>query len=101
MVRFVDEKAAWRTAGAPRRAIPDDIVEWMEDTYRTGKVCEIPAPATDEDRTDLISLLKLYAKRAGKTVYIQDFIHAEEPWMRFKMRDKRPYTRSNLPREKR
>lgn len=101
MVQFVDEKSAWRTAGAPRRAIPPEITEWMEETYRTGKVCEVPAPPTKEDRADFISLLKLCAKRAGKTVYTQDFTRDNAPWVRFKMRDKRPYTRSNLPRERR
>lgn len=101
MVQFADEKKAWRTAGAPRRAIPDEITQWMEETYRTGSVCEIPAPPTDQDRTDFINLLKLYAKHVGKSVYIQDFIRDQAPWMRFKMRDKRPYTRSTLPREKR
>lgn len=101
MVQFVDEKKAWRTAGAPRRVIPPEITEWMEETYRTGKVCEIPAPPTEQDRADFVSLLKLYARRAGKTVYTQDFIREDQPWVRFKMRDKRTYTRSTLPREKR
>ena len=101
MVQFVEERAAWRTAGAPRRAIPPEITEWMEETYRTGQVCELPSPEADEDRADFISLLKLYAKRAGKTVYTQDFIRDGAPWLRFKMRDKRTYTRSTLPREKR
>lgn len=101
MVQFVDEKASWRTAGAPRRVIPDEIAEWMEETYRTGKVCEIPAPPAEPERADLASLLKLYAKRSQKTVYIQDFTRDGAPWVRFKMRDKRPYRRSNLPREKR
>lgn len=100
MVQFVDE-AKWRTAGAPRRAIPPEIEEWMEETYRSDKVCELPSPEAEEDRADFISLLKLYAKRAGKTVYTQDFVKDGAPWVRFKMRDKRPYTRSTLPRERR
>lgn len=101
MVQFVDERTSWRTAGAPRRAIPPEIAEWMDETYKTGKVCELPAPPTEQDRADFISLLKLYAKRAGKAVYTQDFIREEAPWVRFKMRDKRPYHRSTLPRERR
>jgi hypothetical protein len=99
MVQFVDE-TAWRTAGAPRQIVPDEIAAWMDETYTLGKVCELPAPAR-ADRHDFDRLLKLYAKRCGKTVYIQDFVKDGAAWIRFKMRDKRPYTRSALPREKR
>lgn len=101
MVQFVDEKTAWRTAGAPRRLIPTDLQTWMDETYRRKTVCELPAPATDEDKSDLLGLLRLYAKRQGKTVLVQYFTRDGIEHVRFKMRDKRPYHRSALPREKR
>lgn len=100
MVNFVSEKTAWRTAGAPRRLIPDEIQTWMDETYAHASVCELPRPAP-EDEKDFLGLLRLYAKRKGKTVYVQEFTRDGAEHIRFMMRDPRPYTRSNLPREKR
>jgi hypothetical protein len=100
MVEFVEE-STWRKAGAPRLAIPEQIVTWLDESYRDESVVQIPAPAP-EDRAEFDGLLKLHAKRRGKAVYIQEFISAEgDDWIRFKMRDKRPYRRSTHPREKR
>lgn len=102
MVQFVDEKTAWRTAGAPRRVIPDELQEWMDQTYAKNTVCEIPKPATDADTHDLLGLLKLYAKRLDLAMRYQYFDRDGAEYIRFKMRDKRPYHKADhLPRERR
>jgi hypothetical protein len=96
------QDTAWRGPGAPRVAIPEQVTAWMERTYRDNSLCELPAEEHHPETDELIRLLKIYATRMGKSVLIQFFVKDDTEHLRFKMRDKRPYTRTTgLARERR
>lgn len=96
------EDAAWRGPGAPRVAVPDALAAWMERTYRENIVCELPAEQHHPDTDELLRLIKIYAQRRGKSFMTQFFLKDDNSHLRFKMRDKRPYTRTaGLARERR
>lgn len=99
MVEFVGADD-WRTAGRPPVAIPVEIGQWMEESYRTGEVCRIPAVGEEQDLEDFTRMLRIYATRQGKRAKWQHFEKDGEPWIRFKMVDKRPY-RTGLVSQKR
>jgi hypothetical protein len=102
MVEFKSE-SCWRTAGAPKLFIPPEIREWMDKSYRINEVCILPMEEGDDDSADFVKLLTNYARSEGHSAFHQFFIGENgESYIRFKMRDKRPYRRpSRLAREKR
>lgn len=101
-VVFRDEHSAWRGPGAPPVAIPPELASWLERTYRDGTVCEIPCDPHSEDAALLVRLLRIYVRRKGRALSHQFFEHEGVPYIRFRMRNKRVYTRTaGLPRERR
>lgn len=85
--------------GPPRVIIPQDVIDTLEDTYIDEEPYELPVePNEIQDAEDFIRIAKLHAKREGKS-----FRHKWNPEhnvLVFQLVDKRPYTRSSLPREK-
>lgn len=99
-----DAPEAWRGPGAPRIAIPQEIADALEETYRTGKVAYDEADQTDEETWKAIRLMRLHCSRQGKKLASQFFERDGKTWLRFRMVDKRPYapkTTTSLPRERR
>lgn len=100
MVEFVPEDQ-WRKRGAPPVAIPQEVKDWLDETYEQGTVLSLPGRADDENTRDLVHLMTIYANRRKLKLYHQFAEDRDgDPIMRVKMRDKRPYTRPSLPRER-
>lgn len=100
MIEFRSE-TRWRTAGAPRLFIHPEIKTWMDQSYAQGEVCELPMEE-NADSADFVKLLKHYARQQGKAACVQFFTEEGVSKIRFKMRDKRSYTRpTTLARERR
>lgn len=96
---FRPETEAWRGPGAPPVAVPKELADLMDRTYRDNTVCELPCDPMSQDAVILIRLLRIHAKRQGKALSHQ-FFHNGGPHIRFRMRDKRTYTpTTDLPRE--
>lgn len=99
MVEFKPDQA-WRGPGAPPIEIPPLVQQWADQTYRDNTVWENPADPDHQDTKDLIRLLDIYAKRQDRRLHHQFFTGPDgRTYLRFKMRDKRPYRRTDgLPR---
>ena len=85
--------------GPPRVIIPQDVIDTLEDTYIDEEPYELPVePNEVKDAEDFIRIAKLHAKREGKS--FRHKWNTEGTVLTFQLVDKRPYTRSSLPREK-
>ena len=98
MVRFTEEPVRTRK-GAPRVEIPEEIVMWCEHTYTNNVSCEVPLGPDSEETPAFLRLLRIYARREGKTVW-HEFVTVEGiTYLRFRMKDKLVLKRAELPRE--
>jgi hypothetical protein len=93
---------AWRGPGAPPVAIPKQVSDALDKTYRENKVAEMPAEEGAEDTSELLRLMAIYARRKGKACRVQFFDGPDgESMLRFRMSDKRPYRSHTVGRERR
>lgn len=76
-----------------RVVVPEQVQEALERTYRDTTVGELPY----EDQGDADALLKLFRTHTNRRGLKLHWEYAEGPGgarvLRFKMRDKRPYTK--------
>ena len=91
-----EDGSTWRSRGAPKVEIPDEIADAMDASYEDRKVCVIEAE-DDADTDIFIRYLRIYARRCGKKVDTQFFIKDGVSHLRFRMRDARGYTRDIAP----
>lgn len=83
-VTFAPKAEVWRGRGHPRRQIPEEVRAMADRTYRTGHVGRVSlGPNDQDDATELIRLLRSYAKSHGRRVRIQ----RDETELRFEMVD--------------
>lgn len=100
MVRFTEEPVKTRK-GAPRVEIPEEIAAWCKRTYANHVSCEVPLEPDGEDTPAFLRLLRIYARREGKTIW-HEFVTVEETsYLRFRMKDKMVLKKAELPKEKR
>jgi hypothetical protein len=77
-----------------RVSVPHNVRAAMDTTYRDSAVCEIPAQ-DDEDTRGFLRMCRLYAEREGrKLIFEFDTDPDGRSVLRFKMRDKRTYTKT-------
>lgn len=103
MVQFRDD-TAWaappkrdRGPGAPPVEVPEILSEWLEYTYRKGKVCEIPAEEGDEGTQELLRAARIYCTRQGRKFHHQWITDDEgKTVLQFRMRDARTYKRRSI-----
>lgn len=85
-----EKQDVWRGRGHPRREIPEQVRRMADATYGTGKVGRVEFGADDEeDITELVRLLKAYARHQGRRMRIQ----RDEDEIRFEMTDRRVRSR--------
>lgn len=60
-----DRKEVWRDRGRPRPEIPDEVWEIIDQTYKTGKVGELPT-LTDEEAEEAREIIKTLRAAANK-----------------------------------
>lgn len=78
--------------GRPPEPVPEQLAALLERTYRDGVHAEMQIPA--DDQPEWLRLCRLHAKRQGKTIQAYTFTDDDErPWLAFRMKDKRTYTR--------
>lgn len=83
-VAFAPKNAVWRGPGHPRRQIPPQVMEMADRTYRTGQVGMVEIESDEEEEaTELVRLLKSYAKARGCRMRIQ----RDDSVLRFEMCD--------------
>lgn len=83
-ISFASKEKVWRGPGHPRRNVPQKVKDLAHMTYRTGKVGQVAIRAEDkEDATELVRLLRSYAKAIGKHMRIQQ----DDDCLRFEMVD--------------
>lgn len=92
MVEFRLPAAADTRGGGPTPAsIPMQLVGYLDRTYETGTVCEIPIGDSDQDAVEeVLRLARIHARRKDKSLKYQ--IDEQAGLLRLHMRDKRPYT---------
>lgn len=70
------EASGWRGRGAPRKQVPDKVLEMLRHTDRTGEVGVIDArDDSDEEVRQVLAYLRAGARHMGRKVRIQ---HDEE-----------------------
>lgn len=84
-VAYAQKDRAWRGRGHPRRTIPQEVAAMADRTYGTGHVGVVTIGADDEeDATELVRLLRSYAKSLGRIMRIQ----RDDDVIRFELADK-------------
>jgi hypothetical protein len=84
-VALKEKSEVWRGRGHPRREIPAQVRQLADATYRTGKVGAVSIGADDEEEaTELVRLLKSYAKSRNLVMRIQ----RDDDELRFEMADR-------------
>lgn len=74
-------------AGRPRVPIPDQLQQWLEQTYESRTMCALKVPT--DDVGEFLRLCRLHAKHRGLTIQAE-YVDREQ-LLRFRMKDKRPY----------
>lgn len=72
--------------------VPDAIQELLERTYRDQTVGELTY-ADQADADELLRLLRIHANRRNLKLHAETATSENGPLLRFKMRDKRVYTK--------
>lgn len=85
----------WRGRGAPKLEIDPGLIPYLEDSYRNDTVVELEVPEdpNDKDVRLLLRMIRVYAARQGKSAQTQFFQENGIHYLRFRMRDKRVYTK--------
>lgn len=94
-VTYADEPPRTRQ-GAPRVHIDPQLVAWLEDTYNTGRALLIPLVQDHADAPALLRMMRIHATRRGLAV---DHEWTDDDKLKFRMRDKRKYRHTPLPKE--
>lgn len=69
-------ESGWRGRGAPRREVPQKVLDMLQRTDATGQVGVInTADDTAEEVAEMVSYLRRGARRLGRTLRLQ---HDEE-----------------------
>ena len=77
-------ESGWRGPGAPRKQVPDHIVQMLEYARRTGQVGKLDiAGDTDEDVREAINALRAGARHMDRKINIQRDRQKEEIRFRF------------------
>lgn len=66
-------RSAWvETRGKPRKEIPPEIVQSMQETYQDNSCMELVIDGPQDQGTkEFVNLCKLYAERQGRRAVIQ------------------------------
>lgn len=71
-VEILPKADVWRGRGKPRREIPENVRDIANSTYKTGNVATVEiGPGEDDDATELIKMLRAYARHLGRRIRIQ------------------------------
>jgi hypothetical protein len=78
--------------GRPFEHIPQQIQDWLTESYRTGLFAEIPiARLVKYPPAEVVRRARIHCRRHGKSLQFE--IDTEAQILRLRMRDKRPYVK--------
>lgn len=75
-------RSSWKSRGAPRREIPEEVRTVVDSTYRTKDLAEIRGIVTTADHAEaraFVSLARSYARYQGRKLRVQPYIWEREP----------------------